>query len=167
MSRALFVDRDGTLIEDVGYPKDPADVVLVPGAAAVLRDARRRGYLLVIVTNQSGVARGMFDESVARRVQARVEELFAAEGVRFDGVYFCLHGPHDGCACRKPAPGMLLAAARDLGIDLGASLMVGDKASDVEAGRAAGARAIGFGTDIDWTNVMGWLAEDDVGDDVG
>jgi D-glycero-D-manno-heptose 1,7-bisphosphate phosphatase len=142
--RALFLDRDGTLIEDVGYPSDPALVKLLRGAAAVLRDARARGVLLVIVTNQSGVGRGMFDEATARRVQARVEELFAAEGVTFDGVYYCFHGPNEGCACRKPAPGMLLSAAAELGIDLARSIMIGDKASDVEAGAAAGCASIRF-----------------------
>src|SRR5687768_14579467 len=115
---ALFLDRDGTIIEDVGYPRDPARVALLPGAAAALADAQRAGFALVIVSNQSGVARGIITPDEAIAVQARVVELFARDGVRFDGAYFCFHGPEDGCPCRKPAPGMLRSAARDLDLDL-------------------------------------------------
>lgn len=154
---ALFLDRDGTLIVDVGYPKDPERVELLPGAAAALREARAAGYALVIVSNQSGVARGLVSTDEAARVQARVEERFGAEGVRFDGAYFCFHGPDDGCACRKPAPGLLLRAGEDLGLELSASVMVGDKPSDVQAGRSAGcAHAISFSS---WEEVSGWMRE--------
>lgn len=146
MSRpALFLDRDGTLIVDTGYPRDPDLVILLPGVVPALRAARAGGWALVIVSNQSGVARGLITEDEAARVQARVEELFAAEGVTFDDVRFCFHGPADACDCRKPEPGMILAAARDLGLDLGSSVMIGDKASDVQAGRAAGCKTIAFG----------------------
>jgi D-glycero-D-manno-heptose 1,7-bisphosphate phosphatase len=155
-ARALFLDRDGTLIRDVGYPKDPNDVELLPGCADALRLAMEQGFKLVIVSNQSGVARGYFDEATARRVQARVEELFAAEGVRFDGVYFCFHAPSDACACRKPAPGMLLQAARDLDLDLGRSIMIGDKPSDVEAGESAGCIAYAF---TSWRELSASLVE--------
>lgn len=143
--RALFLDRDGTIIEDVGYPREPEKVVLLPGAAESLRAARAAGFALVVVSNQSGVARGRITPEEAAAVQARVEELFAAEGVTFDGVYFCFHGPDDGCACRKPAPGMLRTAARELDVDLARSVLVGDKTSDLEAARAASARAVAFG----------------------
>jgi D-glycero-D-manno-heptose 1,7-bisphosphate phosphatase len=144
-ARALLLDRDGTLIEDVGYPRDPERVVLLPGAAPALRKAAARGFRLVIVSNQSGVARGLVSPEDAARVQARVAELFAEEGVRFHGAYFCFHGPDDGCACRKPAPGMLLRAAAELELSLGASVMVGDKPSDIAAGKAAGAASVLFG----------------------
>lgn len=140
MRRALFLDRDGTLIVDVGYPRDPDAVVLLPGAAEALR-AVPADVALVIVSNQSGLARGRITLDEAAAVAARVEALFAADGVRFAGAYHCPHGPDDGCACRKPAPGMLLQAARDLDLELAASIMVGDKPSDVEAGRAAGCAA--------------------------
>lgn len=153
--RALFLDRDGTLIVDVGYPKDPDRVELLPGAAAALREARAAGYLLVIVSNQSGVARGLVTPEQAARVQARAEERFAAEGVRFDGAYFCFHGPDDGCGCRKPAPGLLLRAGEDLGVELSASVMVGDKPSDVQAGRSAGCEhAVAF---TSWEEVSAWM----------
>lgn len=148
--RALFLDRDGTLIVDAHYPRDPAVVELLPGAAEALAEAVRAGWALVVVSNQSGVARGRITPAEAAAVQARVDELFAAAGVRFDAVRFCFHGPDDGCACRKPSPGMLEGAARELGLCLGASVMVGDKPSDVRAGRSAGCRTVGFGPPQDW-----------------
>lgn len=164
---ALFLDRDGTLIVDVGYPRDPSRVELLPGAASALAMARRAGLALVIVSNQSGVARGRITPGEAHAVQRRVEELFAAEGVTFDRTELCFHGPDDGCACRKPAPGMLLAAASALGLDCDACVMVGDKISDVEAGRAAGCFAVGFGPEhttlgadasfATWTELATWL----------
>ncbi|MBK7198126.1 MAG: HAD-IIIA family hydrolase [Myxococcales bacterium] len=158
MTRALFLDRDGTLIVDVGYPRDPATVALLPGAAAALA-ALPSEVALVIVTNQSGLARGMVTPAEAAAVQAQVERQFAAAGVRFAGVYVCPHGPDDGCRCRKPAPGMLLDAARDLGLDLDRSLMIGDKAADVAAGRAAGCAALRFAEDPGpGVDVVGWPA---------
>ena len=140
MRRALFLDRDDTLIVDTGYPRDPTAVVLVPGAAAALR-ALPTDVALVIVSNQSGIARGIVTPAEADAVAARVAELFAAEGVTFAAMYRCPHGPDDGCRCRKPAPGMLLDAARDLDLDLARSVMLGDKPSDVAAGEAAGCGA--------------------------
>ncbi|HET9103114.1 MAG TPA: HAD family hydrolase [Solirubrobacteraceae bacterium] len=142
----MFLDRDGTIIEDVGYPRDPAAVTVLPGALAALHALRGLGFALVVVSNQSGLARGLVSEAEAKAVHDRFLELCAAGGVRFDAVSYCPHGPEDGCDCRKPAPGMLLAAADRLGIDLTASFMIGDKASDVEAGRRAGCRTIRLST---------------------
>ncbi len=141
MARALFLDRDGTLIVDTGYPRDPELVTLIDGAPEALRVARSLDYRLVIVSNQAGVARGIISPEQARAVQARVTELFAGEGVTFDAAYFCFHHPDDGCRCRKPAPGMLVDAASALGLDCGASIMIGDKMSDLAAGIAAGCRS--------------------------
>ena len=149
MRRAVFLDRDGTLIVDVGYPRDPDAVVLMPGAADALRSLPS-DVALVIVSNQSGIARGLITPTQAAAVQARVEADFAAAGVRFAGAYQCPHGPDDGCACRKPAPGMLLQAARELDLELPASIVVGDKPSDVEAGRNAGC--------ADGVRFVGWPA---------
>jgi histidinol-phosphate phosphatase family protein len=140
--RALFLDRDGTIIRDAGFPRDPAAVEPLPGAAAALARLRAIGWALVIVSNQSGVARGLIRPEEALAVQERVAELFAREGVVFDGAYFCFHGPDDGCACRKPRPGMVERAARELDLDLRRSILIGDRASDVAAGRAAGTEAI-------------------------
>jgi D-glycero-D-manno-heptose 1,7-bisphosphate phosphatase len=153
--RALFLDRDGTLIVDVGYPREPARVEVMPGAVPALR-AVPGDVALVIVSNQSGIARGLATPEEVAAVGARVVELFAVEGVRFAGVYVCPHGPDEGCRCRKPAPGMLLDAARDLGIDLARSVMLGDKPSDVAAGEAAGcAASIAF---TDWADAGARIA---------
>ncbi|MGH2914301.1 MAG: D-glycero-alpha-D-manno-heptose-1,7-bisphosphate 7-phosphatase [Solirubrobacteraceae bacterium] len=143
---AVFLDRDGTLIEDVGYLRDPATVAALDGAACALRDLSRLGFALVVVSNQSGIARGIISAAEAAAVHQRFVVLYAADGVRYDAVSYCPHGPDEGCACRKPAPGMLLDAAADLDIDLPTSFMVGDKASDVEAGRRAGCRSIRLAT---------------------
>lgn len=143
--RALFIDRDGTLIVDVGYPRDPAQVEPLPGALDALR-ALQAHHALVIVSNQSGIGRGLITPAEARAVHARVVERFGQAGVVFAGAYYCPHDPGAGCACRKPAPGLLLDAARELGLDLAASVMIGDKPSDVAAGRAAGCgHALRFG----------------------
>lgn len=138
MKRALFLDRDGTLIVDTGYPRDPAIVQLLPGVGAGLREACGLGWELIIVSNQSGVARGIISPSQLEAVAAKVTELLAEERVTVDDVRFCIHGPDDGCDCRKPLPGMLLAAAESRGIDLARSVMLGDRDSDMLAGRAAG-----------------------------
>jgi D-glycero-D-manno-heptose 1,7-bisphosphate phosphatase len=147
--RALFLDRDGTLILDVGYPRDPAQVELIPGAAEALR-AMQDEFSLVVISNQSGIGRGMISEQEASAVHARFIEKFAERGVNFSGSFYCPHVPGDGCTCRKPAPGLLLEAAQELVLDLAGSVMIGDKPSDIEAGRAAGCRyVVRFGPDVD------------------
>lgn len=135
--RALFLDRDGTLIVDTGYPRDPELVEVIPGAIAALA-AMPADVALVMVTNQSGLARGKITVAEADAVQARCEALFATGGVRFAGSYRCPHGPDDGCGCRKPQPGLLRQAAAELGLDLARAAIVGDKPSDVAAGAALG-----------------------------
>ncbi len=155
MTRALFLDRDGTLITDVGYPRDPALVDPLPGAIAALRELQRT-WKLVIISNQSGIARGLITQAEAVAVHARVVEVFAHGGVTFAGGYYCPHGPDAGCRCRKPAPGLLLDAARDLGIELAASAMIGDKPSDLEAGLAAGVATVLRIAD-DWPVVLAQL----------
>ncbi len=149
MARALFLDRDGTLIVDVGYPRDPALVEPLPGAIDALRTLQH-SWKLVIVSNQSGIARGKITETEACAVHDRVIDVFSRGGVTFAGAYYCPHAPDAGCACRKPQPGMLRDAAAELGLDLAASVIVGDKGSDVEAGIAAGVgHALRFGPDVD------------------
>ncbi|MGE0867984.1 MAG: D-glycero-alpha-D-manno-heptose-1,7-bisphosphate 7-phosphatase [Kofleriaceae bacterium] len=171
MKRALFLDRDGTLIVDVGYPRDPERVALIPGVTEALRMLQQR-FALIIVSNQSGVTRGKLTRAEADAVHARVIGLFGTEGISFAGSYYCWHGPDEGCPCRKPRPGMLLDAARTLGVDLACSVMVGDKLSDVEAGRAAGCQTqILFDPDAvtsrdtltgcrDWAEIAARLAND-------
>jgi D-glycero-D-manno-heptose 1,7-bisphosphate phosphatase len=131
--RAAFLDRDGTLIVERGYLADPEGVELIPGAAESLRVLHGAGFALVVVTNQSGIARGLYGIDEFRAVQRRVEELFAAEGVIFDAVHFCPHHPEVSgpCECRKPGVGMYRRAARELGIALEDSIFVGDKVADV------------------------------------
>jgi histidinol-phosphate phosphatase family protein len=141
---AVFLDRDATLIEDVGYPRDPALVRLLPGAAEALARLAGRGFPLVIVSNQSGVARGLLTVAEAEAVHAEVARQFAAVGVSFAGAYYCYHAPDAGCPCRKPAPGLLLRAMRELNLDPARSFMVGDKAIDVAAGIAAGCRSVRY-----------------------
>ncbi len=150
--RAVFLDRDGVLIEDTGYPDDPAAIRLLPGVAEALRHLRGAGWGLVVVTNQSGVARGRFDLFRLAAVHDRLAELLREGGVELDAVYFCPHHPEGrvpalACACdhRKPAPGMLLAAAAELDLRLPECWMVGDKESDVRAAHAAGCRAVRVG----------------------
>ncbi|MDQ6745242.1 MAG: HAD family hydrolase [Actinomycetota bacterium] len=141
-SRAVFMDRDGTLMEDVGYPRDPAQVRLLPGVTEALRRLHDAGFLLVIVSNQSGVGRGLISPEQATAVHRRLMEMLGEDGVSLDQARYCPHAPEDGCDCRKPSPSMLIDAAFSLDIDLSVSYMIGDKRSDVEAGRRAGCRTI-------------------------
>jgi D-glycero-D-manno-heptose 1,7-bisphosphate phosphatase len=136
---ALFLDRDGTLIEDCGYVSRPQDVVIIPGAHATLRRFRDAGYALVIVTNQSGIGRGLYHWDDYEAVAERVRQIYALEGVAFDAELACGHAPEvAACNWRKPEAGMILAAADRLGLDLGRSVLAGDKASDIVAAVAAG-----------------------------
>ncbi len=130
---AIFLDRDGTVIGERHYLSDPAGVELVPGVVPALAALRKAGYLLVLVTNQSGIAKGMYSVDDYGRVAARLVEVLDAAGVPLDATYFCPHHPDEGppCPCRKPATGMHRDAHRDLGVDLAASWYVGDKVSDV------------------------------------
>jgi D-glycero-D-manno-heptose 1,7-bisphosphate phosphatase len=136
---AVFLDKDGTLIVDIPYNVDPDWIELTPDARSACQALHASGYALVVVTNQSGVARGLFEARALEAVQARIEELV---GVQFDGFYYCPHGPDEGCPCRKPAEGMIRKAAADLNLDLSRSWMIGDILNDVEAGRRAGCRTI-------------------------
>ena len=155
MKRALFLDRDGTLIVDVGYPKDPDQVQLIAGAADVLRPLQR-DWLLVVVSNQSGIARGLVTPEQATAVHDRFVARFADAGVAFAGYYYCPHAPDAKCACRKPAPGMLLDAADELGVELTRSILIGDKDSDLDAGRAAGCAHVVRLTD--WPAIQAFVA---------
>jgi len=136
--KALLVDRDGTLVVDVPYNGDPALVRPVPGAVEAVDAARAAGLPVGVVTNQSGLARGVFTAEQMAAVHARIDELFGA----FDVWAVCPHGPDDGCECRKPAPGSIRAAAERLGVEPGTCALVGDIGADVEAALAAGARGI-------------------------
>lgn len=135
---AVLFDRDGTLIEDVPYNGDPARVRLMPGAREAVDLLRVRGIAIGVVSNQSGIGRGLLTEQDVRRVNARVDELLGTLGTWV----YCPHAPEEGCPCRKPRPGLVIDAARRLGVPPGACLVIGDIAADMGAARAAGARGV-------------------------
>ena len=150
-SAAVFLDRDGTIMRDVDYCGDPNHVDLLPGVPEALRQLKSRGYKLIVITNQSGIGRGLFSEQQYRSVEAELAQQIG-DGL-IDATYFCPHLPDDGCKCRKPSPEMVVNAARDHVLDLAQSFFVGDKPSDIECGRNAGVKTIlvrtGYGRETD------------------
>lgn len=139
---AVFLDRDGTLIEDPGYLADPAGVVLLPGVVEALDALTRLGFLRIVVTNQSGIGQGRFTEADFDAVQREVERQLGAHGVTLDATYHCPHRREDGCACRKPGTALHREAAARFDIDLAASWCVGDRPGDLLPARALGGRAV-------------------------
>ncbi|MBU2056030.1 MAG: D-glycero-beta-D-manno-heptose 1,7-bisphosphate 7-phosphatase [Proteobacteria bacterium] len=146
---AVFLDRDGTINEEVGYLDRIEKLRLIPGAAEAIRLINKSGMKAVVVTNQSGVARGMFDEGFVHQVNTRLREMLRAEGAFLDGIYFCPHHPTEGrgnylmsCDCRKPSPGLLLRAEEELRLDLAHSCVIGDTLKDIEAGTRAGMKGV-------------------------
>jgi D-glycero-D-manno-heptose 1,7-bisphosphate phosphatase len=158
-TRAVFLDKDGTLVVDIPYNVDPEKVRLTQGAAEALGALAAADYRLIVVSNQSGVAHGYFDEDDLAPVEQRVQELLAESGVKLNGFYYCPHH-EDGrvaryavpCSCRKPQPGLILRAAREHDIELGQSWLIGDILNDIEAGRAAGCQTllIDNGNETEW-----------------
>ena len=144
MNRRRFVvlDRDGTLIVHHPYLTDPAKVELLPGVAPGLRRLRALNLGLVVTTNQSALGRGILSPEGLNAVHGRLKELLSEEGIVLDGIYVCPHLPEDECACRKPKPGLVLEAARELGFDPRECFVVGDNACDVDLGRALEATTI-------------------------
>lgn len=163
----VLLDRDGTIIYDRHYLADPAGVELLPGAAAGLRKLRELDCGLIVVTNQSGIGRGYFDEPTLGRIHDRMCELLAAEKIALDAIYFCPHATADACDCRKPKPGMAVQAAREFGFDPRTSFVIGDRPGDVELGRAIGATSILVRTGVGQeTERDGSCTPDFVGDDL-
>jgi D-glycero-D-manno-heptose 1,7-bisphosphate phosphatase len=151
-SRAVFLDRDGVLIPDTGYPDEPDTISLLPGAGEGLRRLRLAGWRLVVVSNQSGVARGKFSIERLHAIHSRLRELLAQEGVALDALYYCPHHPQGAvapfnthCDHRKPEAGMLRSAASALELELASCWLVGDRESDVQAAHGAGCRAVLLG----------------------
>ena len=141
----IFLDRDGVINQDTGYVSHSDDFIFIDGVIDAMKQLKQKGYQLVVVTNQSGIARGLFSEEDFIRLTEWMDWSLADRGVDLDGIYFCPHHPTEGqgsdtqvCDCRKPAPGMFLEATQELNIDLAASYMVGDKVSDMKAAEAAG-----------------------------
>lgn len=148
-SPAVFIDRDGTLIQEAGYLNDLSRLVFFPYTVDAVRQLNRGGYLVVVITNQAGIARGIVPEAFVGTAHRSISERLEAGGAHVDAYYYCPHHPsgiveglNHACDCRKPRPGLLLRAAADLDIDLGRSYLVGDRWHDLEAGRAAGTRAV-------------------------
>ncbi len=140
--KAVFLDRDGTINKEVNYLGRPEDWRLIPGAVGAIRVLREHGWLVVLITNQSGVARGYYTEQDVQAVNARLAADLEEAGAGLDGLYLCLHHPDAGCECRKPKTLLFRQAASDLDIDFGASVTVGDKVSDLEPGLALGGRTV-------------------------
>ncbi|HXH68951.1 MAG TPA: HAD family hydrolase [Pyrinomonadaceae bacterium] len=139
-SKAVFLDRDGTICEDVNYLSRPEDLKPFPFAAEALRLLIENGFLAILITNQSGIARGFFDELALREIHEKLVSELAKQNAKLDAIYFCPHNFGDDCACRKPKTGMIEQASGDFSIDLEKSWMIGDKAIDVETGFRAGTK---------------------------
>ena len=171
------MDRDGCLIEEMGYLNHPSRVRVLPRTPAAVARLNRAGVAAVMATNQAGIARDYFSEETLQAVNAEVERQLGANGARLDGLYVCIHHPTAGfppyrvaCDCRKPKPGLLLRAAADLNLDLSRSVMIGDKPSDIAAGQAAGVASVlvltGYGRGEweyrrqEWTSTPDHVAED-------
>ena len=141
-TRAVFFDRDGTLIVDAGYPNDPKQVVLISEAVPAVKTFLENGFLLVVISNQSGIGRGRITQEQAQSVHKRFIDIFEEQGISITATYYCPHAPEEDCSCRKPSPEMLFKAQKDYDIDLSRSFMIGDKFSDIEAGQRAGCKGI-------------------------
>lgn len=146
--KAVFLDRDGTICEEVGYLDNPSRLQLLPGSAEAIRALNESGWLVVVITNQSGVARGFFTEETLHEINQTLKDELAAVGARIDATYYCPHHPTEGegpyrldCDCRKPKPGMIVRAVADLEIDLNQCWMVGDRYGDVALAHTAGVRS--------------------------
>jgi D-glycero-D-manno-heptose 1,7-bisphosphate phosphatase len=138
-NKVIVLDRDGTIVIDRHYLSDPAALEFEPGAAVGLRKMTDMGFRLVVITNQSGIARGMFSLARLNEVHERMRQMLRSIGVRLDGIYSCPHGPEEGCDCRKPNLELMRQASKELGFDMSQSIVIGDKDSDIEFGRRAGA----------------------------
>ncbi|MDQ1638916.1 MAG: D-glycero-D-manno-heptose 1,7-bisphosphate phosphatase [Pyrinomonadaceae bacterium] len=177
MNRAVFIDRDGTISEEVGYINHLSRFRLFTYSAAAVNQLHQNGYLAIVITNQAGVARGYFSEQMVQAIHQKMTADLETSGARLDAIYYCAHHPSVGeppyrldCDCRKPKPGLLLRAARDYDIDLTKSWMVGDRYSDVELAANAGVKSAlvlsGYGRGEwehqreNWTTLPDLVAED-------
>lgn len=139
---AVFLDRDGTIARDVPYCPGPEQFELLPGVVRAIRILNQRGITAVVITNQSGIARGYFTPDDLARIHHKLHLELAQGNAHLDGIYYCPHHPDDGCLCRKPKPGLFMQAAHELSIDLSRSFMIGDQPKDIEAGKNAGCRTV-------------------------
>jgi len=171
MHPAVFLDRDGTINEEMGYINHLSRFRLLPGSAEAIARLNRAGLKVVVVTNQSGVARGYFPLSLLEEVHRLMLAQFHQAGARVDGIYVCTHAPDAGCSCRKPRPGLILQAARELDLDVGRSFVVGDRFNDLETAANAGAQGIlvksGYGRgELEYSPAAGRLTPAHVAEDL-
>lgn len=138
----VFLDRDGTINEDLNYIDSPERLIIIDGASSAIRKLNSKGFKVVVITNQSGVGRGYFTKEAVDVVNKRLEEILKKDGAHLDGIYYCLHHPDDNCECRKPKIGLVEKAKKDLHIDLNKSYIVGDKISDIEIAQNIGGKGI-------------------------
>lgn len=141
-NRAVFVDRDGTMAKDVHYCSCPEDFELFPNTAKAIKLLNEHGFKVIIITNQSGIARGYFTEETLARIHEKMKMELAKEGARIDAIYYCPHHPDDNCDCRKPKPKLAFQAVNSHQVDLKQSFMIGDLPMDIELGRTIGCRTI-------------------------
>jgi len=160
--KAVFLDRDGVLIEEREYLSNPEEAFLLEGAAAAVRQLSALGLKVVVLTNQSGIGRGYLTVEKYLKVKERVDALLSERGATIDAEYFCPHAPWEGCGCRKPLPGLAHRAERELGITLEGTFVIGDKKSDMEMARSIGARGIlvrtGYGAETEKNEIPAWDA---------
>lgn len=170
-NRAVFLDRDGTINEEVGYLSRLEELKIYENAAEAIRLMKQKGFLAVVITNQSGVARGFFSEDFIITVHNKINEYLKAHGTSLDALYYCPHHPRYGnehyrreCSCRKPQPGLLIKAAEDLDIDLKSSYVIGDMPRDMDIARRVGAKGVmvktGYGKNVVATSKPDYIAED-------
>jgi histidinol-phosphate phosphatase family protein len=176
LQKAVFLDRDGTIARDVHYCRRVEDFEILPRVPQAIRLLNQEGYKVVVITNQSGIARGYFSEATLSLIHRKMITTLEQGGARIDAVYICPHHPDEGCDCRKPSPTLVIRAGADIGIALDQSYMIGDDPKDVKAGRAAGCRTILLTADptrrredlqgicdhpaADLFDAVGWLLED-------
>ena len=142
MARAAFIDRDGTIARDVPYCSRPEDLELLPGVSDGIRLLNENGFKVIIITNQSGVARGYFTKDMLERIHNKLEDVLAGSNAHVDAIYYCPHHPDDGCDCRKPNPALIFLAAKEHNIDLERSFFIGDSSQDIEAGYQAKCKTV-------------------------
>ena len=141
-NKAVFLDRDGTMAKDVHYCRRPEDFELFPDTAKAIKFLNERGFKVIIITNQSGIARGYFTEETLAEIHDKMKRELAKEGAYVDAIYYCPHHPDDNCECRKPKPKLVLQAVKEHNIDLKQSFVVGDLQMDIDMGKAVGCKTI-------------------------
>ena len=141
-NRAVFIDRDGTMAIDAHYCSRPEDFVLYPNTAGGLKKLQEHGYKLIVITNQSGIGRGIFNEEMLHKIHEKMVRELSGQGVRLDGIYYCPHHPDEKCDCRKPRPKMVMKAVKEHDIDLKGSFVIGDLQMDIDLGKNIGCPVI-------------------------